>query len=143
MADSGGKTTLGDLAERLEQALAEQASTLSEQLQAATDAKPMPRPAESTPAQKPAASIEAWESGELAPSGSQAVGGASKAAPSPAVEPETAPRQSQAMLEDETESGVIEFSDRKKTPPESKPYDSLEDEMARLLGELTGGTSGR
>jgi hypothetical protein len=47
------------------------------------------------------------------------------------------------MLEDETDSGVIDFSDRKKTSPEDKPSDSLEDEMARLLGELTDGTSGR
>ena len=46
------------------------------------------------------------------------------------------------MLEDETDSGVIDFSDRKKAAPENKPSDSLEDEMARLLGELTGRNSG-
>lgn len=138
MADGGEKTTLGDLAERLEQALAEQASSLSDQFKSAASTKPAPGPA-----QNPATSIEAWERGELTPAGAQTADGAPEAAPSPAAEPEAAPRQSQALLEDETDPGVIDFSDRKKASSESKPSDSLEDEMARLLGELTGRTSGR
>ena len=103
---------------------------------------PAVEPAAAT-GQDPAASIEAWESGELAPSGPQAVGGAPDAVPSPSEQPDAAPEQTQAVLEDETDSGVIDFSDRKKASPEKKPSDSLEDEMARLLGELTGGKSGR
>lgn len=142
IADSAGMTTLGDLAERLEKALAEQASTLSGQLQPTADAKPAPIPAQRDPAQIPAHSIEAWESGDLAPSGQQVAGDAPNAASSAAMEPETAPRQSQAMLEEETDSGVIAFADGKKASPDDKPSDSLEDEMARLLGELTGETSG-
>jgi hypothetical protein len=141
-ADGAEKTTLGDLAERLEQALAEQASTLSGQLQKNADGKPAPGPDEG-----PSASIEEWERGELASSDIQAAESTPEAVPSAATDPEAtpdaAPRQSQAMLEDETDSGVIDFSDRKKAAPESKPSDSLEDEMARLLGELTGGKSGR
>ena len=140
-ADAGVKTTLGDLAERLEHALAEQASTLSGKLKPGADAKPAP-----DPAQGPDASIEEWERGELASSGAGAPGSTPETAPSAdadsEVAPEPAPRQSQAMLEDETDSGVIDFSDRKKAAPENKPSDSLEDEMARLLGELTGRNSG-
>jgi len=142
MADGGVKTTLGDLAERLEQALAEQASTLSGQLKSDTDAKPAPGPAQS-----PNASIEEWERGGSASSGAEAPDSTPEAAPSadadPEAAPDAAPRQSQAMLEDETDSGVIDFSDRKKAAPENKSSDSLEDEMARLLGELTGRNSGR
>ena len=148
-ADGGKKTTLGDLAERLEKALAKQASSLSGQLQLAADAESAPSPA-INPAQSPTDSIEAWERGELTPSSQQAADAAPQAAPAPEepeAEPDAAPdeqpRQSQAMLEDETDSGVIEFSDRKKASPGSKSSDSLEDEMARLLGELTDATSGR
>jgi hypothetical protein len=145
--DGSAKTTLGDLAERLEQALAEQASTLSGQLQKTADGKPAPGPVTAGPAQGPTTSIEAWESGELATSSPQEAAGEPDSVPPPDAESEAqsddAPRQSQAMLEDETDSGVIDFSDRKKAAPENKPSDSLEDEMARLLGELTGRTSGR
>ncbi len=146
VSDGDTKTTLGDLAERLEQALAEQASTLSGQLQPGDDAKPAPGP-EPSAAQEPATSVEAWESGELAASGPQAAAvkpDVTPAQPAPSEStPESEPRQSQAMLEDETDSGVIDFSDRKKASPETKTSDTLEDEMARLLGELTGGSSGR
>ncbi len=124
MAEDGEKTTLGDLAERLEQALAKQASTLSGQIKPTAE-----------PDQDRAVTVEAWESGEL------------PAAPPAAASADDAPqepsRQSQAVLEGETDAGVIDFSDRKKASPESSSPESLEDEMARLLGELTGRSSGR
>ncbi|HSG94066.1 MAG TPA: hypothetical protein VLA28_01000 [Afifellaceae bacterium] len=145
MTDGGTKTTLGDLAERLEQALAEQASTLSGQLKPNADTKPAASHAPADSAQNPAASIEAWESGELVSSGPPAAdseaGAAASLAEQSGAGDDAEPRQSQAMLEDETDSGVIDFSDRKKASPEDAPSDSLEDEMARLLGELTGGKS--
>ena len=141
-ADGAVKTTLGDLAERLEQALAEQASTLSGQIQKAADAKPVPSPAEGR-----AVSVEEWERGELTSPGAQPPGGAPEADAAAQADPDAAPdatpRQSQAMLEDETDSGVIAFTDRVKAAPANKPSDSLEDEMARLLGELTSGKSSR
>ena len=147
MADGGEKTTLGDLAERLEQALAEQASTLSGQIKPAAGAKPgadaaPPDLGSPDPDQDPDATVKAWESGELA-AAPQAAGAAPQATASADEAPEEPQRQSQAVLEGETDSGVIDFSDRKKTSPEGTSSESLEDEMARLLGELTGRTSGR
>jgi len=140
MADGAVKTTLGDLAERLEQALAEQASTLSGQVKSAAGAKPAPVTAEGR-----AAIIEEWERGEVISSGAQPPDGPPEANASAGAEakPGAAPRQSQAMLEEETDTGVIDFSDRKKAAPKDKQSESLEDEMARLLGELTGGKSVR
>jgi hypothetical protein len=136
------KTTLGDLAERLEQALAEQASTLSGQVKSAAGAKPAPVTAEGR-----ATIIEEWERGEVISSGALPPDGTPEADASADADaeaaPGAAPRQSQAMLEEETDTGVIDFNDRKKAAPKDKQSDSLEDEMARLLGELTGGKSVR
>jgi len=127
--------------------LAEQASTLSGQIKPAAGAKPgadaaPPDLGSPDPDQDPDATVKAWESGELA-AAPQAAGAAPQATASADEAPEEPQRQSQAVLEGETDSGVIDFSDRKKTSPEGTSSESLEDEMARLLGELTGRTSGR
>jgi hypothetical protein len=94
-------TTLGDLAQRLEKALSEQAAG-----KAPTASQP-----------EEAAAVES--------------------------EPETADAEPDLAEEDEpaeeSERAVIDFNARRRDEPD--PDDALEDEMARLLNDLTGDTN--
>lgn len=95
-------TTLGDLAQRLEKALSEQAS-----------GKGTTPP--SSPEDVPAAAAD-----EAMPAEAEAESGEDQAA-------------------EDMERAVIDFNSRRKDEPD--PEDALEDEMARLLNDLTGDTN--
>ncbi|MHA1189096.1 MAG: hypothetical protein ACTSSQ_01340 [Alphaproteobacteria bacterium] len=134
----GGQTTLGDLAERLEEALSKQASgTVLEQpvgnvLPEPTSAgapEPVAAPQTVTPD-----AVTPVEASPLAAEFGFADDLAGDNAPAPA--PQGGERPAEAVAGDNNGGdgkSVIEFASRRKTNKES-----LEDEMARLLGELTG-----
>jgi hypothetical protein len=124
-------TTLGDLAEKLEEALAEEVQSAGHarrkhevdldefafDIQGGGAAAPR---VSAEPASRPAAKKET-----------------ATPAMAPAPEPERR-RESPAPSERREEAPVISLNSRRR-----ESSDPLEDEMARLLGELTGDTKGR
>jgi flagellar protein FliO/FliZ len=139
-------TTLGDLADRLEEALAREvqsAGPRSGRLDLDLDAfgfdreKPGSEPAgeKPKPAQTPAPELRAKP--EQRPAAERKPKSeAAKVIPA-APEPEGR-REARAHIERQDEAPVISLNARRR-----EPVDPLEDEMARLLGELTGDTSRR
>jgi hypothetical protein len=118
-------TTLGDLADRLEEALARE-------VQSASQKNPLGH-------EPDAAGVHHAKSGAVGtelPSPEQRSAAEPKrdvvktipAAPDPEIR-----RDSRAQVERKDEAPVISLSARRR-----EPVDPLEDEMARLLGELTG-----
>ena len=124
-------TTLGDLAERLEEALARevQAANQGRSLQLGLDAYVT----EPDPARTPPAAKERPEQR----SRSEARDRPEPRVIAPAPEPEPR-RESRAAPERQEEAPVINLNARRR-----EAVDPLEDEMARLLGELTGDTKRR
>jgi hypothetical protein len=139
-------TTLGDLADRLEEALAREvqsAGPRSGRLDLDLDAfgfdreKPGGEPAGEKPrsVQTPAPELRAKP--EQRPAADRKPKSeAAKVIPA-APEPEGR-RESRAHIERQDEAPVISLNARRR-----EPVDPLEDEMARLLGELTGDTGRR
>ncbi|MGH6925676.1 MAG: hypothetical protein ACRED5_18260, partial [Propylenella sp.] len=127
-------TTLGDLAEKLEEALAEE-------VQSAGNVRRKPE----VDLDEFAFDIQAGgAAGQRGAPVEPSTRPAKKEAPQPAVgamapapEPERR-RESPAPSERREEAPVISLSSRRR-----ESSDPLEDEMARLLGELTGDTKGR
>jgi hypothetical protein len=124
-------TTLGDLAERLEEALARevQAANQGRSLQLGLDAYVTePDPARTPPVAKERPEQRSRSETRERPE-------PRVIAPAPEPEPR---RESRAVPERQEEAPVINLNARRR-----EAVDPLEDEMARLLGELTGDTKRR
>jgi flagellar protein FliO/FliZ len=124
-------TTLGDLAERLEEALARevQAANQGRNLQLGLDAYVTePAPERTPPAAKERSEQRSRSEARERPE-------PRVIAPAPESEPR---RESRAAPERQEEAPVINLNARRR-----EAVDPLEDEMARLLGELTGDTKRR
>ncbi len=122
-------TTLGDLAERLEEALAREVQSTNQALALEPDRTPPSEKSES-------ATVEPRRRSESKLRPELKDREASK--PMAAVpEPETR-REIAHLPERREEAPVISLNSRRR-----EAVDPLEDEMARLLGELTGDTKGR
>ena len=123
-------TTLGDLADRLEEALAREMQSTTTPLRRTEphtdafgfEAEPVRLEAERP---KPAPRDRPEKRAESARGGA-----------APAAEPER--REVSPPAERREEAPVISLNSRRR-----EAVDPLEDEMARLLGELTGDTKGR
>jgi hypothetical protein len=125
-------TTLGDLAERLEEALAREVQSTNQALgrdpdRAASSAseKSESSPSEARRRPEPRLRAEAKERPE-------------PSKPLAAVPEPEARRETTHAQERREEAPVISLNSRRR-----EAVDPLEDEMARLLGELTGDTKGR
>jgi hypothetical protein len=133
MVDSS--TTLGDLADRLEEALAREVQAANPPRRQEVDIQEFGFDLDSerkSDEPAPPASREREERRERAEPPKPA-----KAAMAPAPEPE-ARREAPAQPERREETPVISLNSRRR-----EAADPLEDEMARLLGELTSDTKGR
>jgi hypothetical protein len=127
MVDSA--TTLGDLADKLEEALAREVQSAQPHRPGPDvqdfgfESEASPPPPERT---KPAAQRERTDRRDR-----NEPSRATKLAPTPEVEPSAQPERRE-------EAPVISLNSRRR-----ESADQLEDEMARLLGELTSDTKGR
>jgi hypothetical protein len=124
-------TTLGDLAERLEEALARE-------VQAASPVRRRPERDHEPPAPEPRTANPPLETRRRSdtkekPEHKERPEPARMMIPAP--EPE---RREPAQPDRREEAPVISLNSRRR-----EPVDPLEDEMARLLGELTGDSKGR
>ena len=124
-------TTLGDLADKLEEALAREVQSAGQPHRAGPDAedfgfenKATPAPAERTKPAPPRRTRSEKRERVEPPR-------AAKLAPTPEAEPPAQPERRE-------EAPVISLNSRRR-----ESADQLEDEMARLLGELTSDTKGR
>jgi flagellar protein FliO/FliZ len=140
--DTSDATTLGDLADKLEEALAQEVqSARSGPPEPATDefgfdapARESPREAPREPPPRERLITNRMRQQKPEPT-REAPPKAETTGPSP--EPERR-RERESASERREEAPVISLNARRR-----ESSDSLEDEMARLLGELTGDTKGR
>jgi hypothetical protein len=134
--DTSDPTTLGDLADKLEEALAQEVqSARNGRPEPATDefgfdAPPRESPRE-TPPPPPRERLISNRMRQQKPDSERTA----LKTETPSPEPE---RRRESASERREEAPVISLNARRR-----ESSDSLEDEMARLLGELTGDTKGR
>ena len=127
---SDSSTTLGDLADRLEEALAQEVQAASQDSRSvsvedfAFDSGPAAGAETSRPSAPSESKARSLKRDSTKPEGI-----------APAPEPD---RRQQGTGERREEAPVISLSSRRR-----ETADPLEDEMARLLGELTGDNKGR
>jgi hypothetical protein len=127
-------TTLGDLADKLEEALAREVQAAGQPRHPGSDVEDFgfenAAPAAENERAKPSTQKDRQEKRERSESVRNA-----KPAPAPEPEPRHEPSPTPERRE---EAPVISLSSRRR-----ESADQLEDEMARLLGELTSDTKGR
>jgi hypothetical protein len=122
--------TLGDLADRLEEALAREMQSVSTGRKSSAAGDVAANVAKGPEAERPSPRLPRPERREPVPRQ-----GTANSAPQPPAE---SAREQPASNERREEAPVINLSARRR-----EAADPLEDEMARLLGELTGDTKSR
>ncbi len=127
-------TTLGDLADRLEEALAEEVQSANQGRTEPKQKASSDDAADTAPSASARQRSDGGDKGRARAIEPRSLGGESSGA---APESERR-RESSAPSERREEAPVISLDSRRR-----ETGDALEDEMARLLGELTGDTKGR
>jgi hypothetical protein len=123
--------TLGDLADKLEEALAREVQSAAQPHRAVPDAPDFGFESEATPAPAERTKLAPTQKDRSEKRERVELPRAAKLAPTPEVEPPVQPERRE-------EAPVISLNSRRR-----ESADQLEDEMARLLGELTSDTKGR